>query len=62
MFIYVDALCLLPLYMYPKTHIARARHLIYFHPDSLLHQYWQQESKRLSIDLYLLYEITLAET
>ena len=30
MFRYVDALCLLPLYMYPKTHIARARHLIYF--------------------------------
>ena len=38
MFRYVDALCLLPLTMYPKTHIARARHLIYFHPDSLLHQ------------------------
>ena len=34
MFRYVDALCLLPLTMYPKTHIARARHLIYFHPDS----------------------------
>ena len=27
MFRYVDALCLLPLTMYPKTHIARARHL-----------------------------------
>jgi len=30
MFRYVDALCLLPLYIYPKTHTARARHLIYF--------------------------------
>ena len=38
MFRYVDALCMLPLTMYPKTHIARARHLIYFHPDSLIHQ------------------------
>ena len=37
LFRYVDALCLLPLYMYPKTHIARARHHIYFDPDFLLH-------------------------
>jgi len=26
-----------PLYMYPKTHIARARHQTYFDPDFLLH-------------------------
>ena len=25
--------------MYPKTHIARARHHVYFDPDSLLHQF-----------------------
>jgi len=38
LFRYVDALCLLPLYMYPKTHIARARHHILLDPDSLLYQ------------------------
>jgi len=35
MFRYVDALWLLPLYMYPKTDLACARHHIYFDPDSL---------------------------
>jgi len=30
MFRYVDALCLLSLYMYPNTHIALVRHVIYF--------------------------------
>jgi len=38
MFSYVDVLCLLPFYMYPKTHTARARHQNYFNPNSLLHQ------------------------
>ena len=38
MFRYDDALWLLPLYMYPKTYIARARHLIYFDPDFLSDQ------------------------
>ena len=28
---------LVPLYMYPKTHIALARHQTDFDPDSLLH-------------------------
>ena len=35
MFKYVDILCQLPLYMYPKTH-CRASHHIYFEPDYLL--------------------------
>ena len=32
-------MCLLPLNMYPKTHVACVRHLIYSHPYSLLHQF-----------------------